>query len=383
MPVEGVLGLQYPVVLVREHYQPGRYAHELCCVVCRHPFVQRDAEVHAAVCHEDRRMPFCNHVMRGHPVVPHCLRCRAPRRPALADASECLPVAGRSHRAIRSARTRVCPVFVETSVVPVREPHLFGSHVHVLFVEYPGMRYESIEDIAVNPAEVVYGVAAVAGPACGHLPDVRLGLERTCRHEVVLHVQARVVARYLLCPFLPERCGAASVGQYGHISLRRHQTVVPPVGPSLAERALRPSQADEDGRIFLAAVEMRRIDHPCEHVLPVHCLYVPRFCLHGVELREYGVIHMCYLADVHRLRSHLAFCRKRGAARDLKRGGRYSASVGSSGLVPDPDAYQLGREVHAAVVGQQGSYSVIFRYMERRIEVIPQVLAGDSLYVPG
>ena len=161
------------------------------------------------------------------------------------------------------------------------------------------MRYESIEDIAVNPAEVVYGVAAVAGPACGHFPDVRLGLERTCRHEVVLHVQARVVARYLLCPFLPERCGAASVGQYGHISLRRHQAVVPPVGPALAERALRSSQADEDGRIFLAAVEMRRIDHPCEHVLSVHCLYVPRFCLHGVELREYGVIHMCYLADVH------------------------------------------------------------------------------------
>ena len=128
---------------------------------------------------------------------------------------------------------------------------------------------------------------------------------------------------------------------------------------------------------------MRRIDHPCKHVLSVHCLYVPGFCLHGVELREYGVIHMRYLTNVHRLLNNLAFCRKRGVARDLKRGGRYGASIKSSSLVPDPDAYQLGREVHAAVVGQQGSYSVFFRYMERRIEVIPQVLACDPLYVPG
>lgn len=64
VPVEGVLWLENPVVLVGEDDEAGRDAHELGGVVGGHAFIDGDTEVHAAVGDEDRGVPGGDELVR-------------------------------------------------------------------------------------------------------------------------------------------------------------------------------------------------------------------------------------------------------------------------------------------------------------------------------
>ena len=152
------------------------------------------------------------------------------------------------------------------------------------------MRHEAVEDVAVDTHEVVGAVAAVGSAAAGHLADEGLSLELPCGAEVVLHVEADVVAADFLLPFLAEGGGAAAVGHHHDVSLLRHQAVAPAVAPVLAVGTLRAAEDYGDGGIDLALVELGRIHHPGLHTLSVDGADLPALAGRGVELLENGVV---------------------------------------------------------------------------------------------
>ena len=112
VPVKCILRLEYPVVLIREDYQPGRDSHQLGRIVGRHSLVYRYSEVHSPVGHEDRGVPPGDKLVGRPGVMTDGLRRIAPRRSSLADASECLAVACGTDRTFRCTDTRVCLIFM-------------------------------------------------------------------------------------------------------------------------------------------------------------------------------------------------------------------------------------------------------------------------------
>ena len=121
-----------------------------------------------------------------------------------------------------------------------------------------------------------------------------------------------------------------------------HETVVPAVAPALAQSTLRSAKEYLDGRIHLCRIELRRIEYPGEHLLPVSGLD-PAFT------RLVG----CQLAD--------------------------DASV----LIGDPaersvslvHGHEFGRELHRTVTCEQGAVND----GERRVEIVPCIVRSDSL----
>ena len=255
------------MVLVREHDEFGRYTHHLSRIEGSHAFVHRDAEVRAAVDAEDGRVPVLHQLVRGVGVVAHGGGLVAPGRAGLLQAAKGDTVAGGPHLPF------LVGVFVgNAAIVPVGEPHFFRSHVHVLLVEDTGVRDEAVVHIPVDTGQVVNAIAAIGGAAGRHAAHIRFRLDVTGCREVILHVQANVVAGDFLAPGLAKSRGTAAVREHHHIALMAHEQVVPAVAPALRERPLRAAQANLDGRVGLGGVELRREQHPGEHLLPVHSI---------------------------------------------------------------------------------------------------------------
>ena len=165
----------------------------------------------------------------------------------------------------------------------------------MLLIEDSRVRDECIEHVSMCSAEVVYRVSSIAGSACCHLAYERLRLHFFGSRKVILHVEARIIAGYLLCPLLAECSGSTSVWKHDDVSLICHQSVVPAVRPALAERALRASKADCDSRVSLRRIELRRVENPCEHVFSVYRLHISCLCAVILELAEDVLVLMCYL----------------------------------------------------------------------------------------
>ena len=202
---------------------------------------------------------------------------------------------------------------------------------------------EAVIDVAVDSGHVVDAEPAIGSPAAGNLAYVGLLLQLTGGAQVVLHVEADVVAAYLLAPLLTECGGAATVGKDYDVALGCHQAVVPPVAPSLAKGSLGTSEEYLDCGIDLSGIEFRRIEDPGKHLLAVHGRYPAFLDVAGIEL-----------------------------AKDV------------SVLVGDPaersvgffDSHKFGREFHRTVAGEQCSVD----NGERRIEVVPGIIRGDAVY---
>ena len=64
VPKQGILWLEYPVVLFREDDKPARNSHHLGGIECCHTLLVRNAEVHHSVYAEYRGMPFRYHLAR-------------------------------------------------------------------------------------------------------------------------------------------------------------------------------------------------------------------------------------------------------------------------------------------------------------------------------
>ena len=260
----------------------------------------------------------------------------APRRAGLLDAAECLAVAARTLLAGGVG------IFRKSAVVEVREPKFLCLVVHVLLVEDSGVGDEAVIDIAVDSGHVIDAESAVGGSTASKFADIRFSLELLGRAEVVLHILTDVVAADLLAPFLTERGRASAVGKNHDVALVGHETVVPAVAPALAQSTLRSAKEYLDGRIHLCRIELRRIEYPGEHLLPVSGLDPALTRLVG-----------CQLAD--------------------------DASV----LIGDPaersvslvHGHEFGRELHRTVTCEQGAVND----GERRVEIVPCVVRSDSL----
>ena len=134
------------------------------------------------------------------------------------------------------------------------------------------MGYEAVVQVSVKAFQHVGGVAAVGSTHAGELAYVVLALEPASGCEIVLHVEARVVAGNLLLPLLSEGSGAAAVRHDDHIALLSHEPVAPAVAPVLGIGSLRTSEHDFYSRILLGRVEVRRVEHPALHLFAVHGL---------------------------------------------------------------------------------------------------------------
>ena len=200
---------------------------------------------------------------------------------------------------------------------------------------------EAVVGVAVDPRHVVHAESTVGGPAAGDLADVRFLLHLAGGAQVVLHVEADVVAADLFAPILAESGRPTAVRENDDVALRGHQPVVPAVAPPLAERTLRASKEDLDRRIGLRRVELGRVEDPCEHLLAVDSLHETLLGLVGVKLSDNVPVLIRNPGE--------------GAA-----------------LFVDRD--QFCRKFHRAVAGEEGALDS----GERRVEVIPGIIRSDA-----
>ena len=117
--------------------------------------------------------------------------------------------------------------------------------------------------------------------------DIGLLLHVVDCAQVVTHILAAVIARYLCVPLSTEAGKSATVGSDDDITVRRHHCKVPTIAPELAYGLLGTALAIKHCGILLALIEVGRQDNPCEHLLAIgrghHFLFN---CRHGHLIEE-------------------------------------------------------------------------------------------------
>ncbi len=180
------------------------------------------------------------------------------------------------------------------------------------------MGEECPETAFVVAREPIDREAAVAGAGTSEAVLIHVGFfgQRVDGRKVIFHVLSAIVAANLLKPLLPEAGEAAAVGGDHDIAVGSHHLQVPAVGPKLAYHALGAALTIEQRGVFLRRVEVGRIHHPGEHLLPVGGLDASLFHVAHAELgknllvfeRELGSTagSEVYRIDLGRLREGLA-----------------------------------------------------------------------------
>ena len=160
---------------------------------------------------------------------------------------------------------------VRTAHIPIGEPFLLGFEVLHLHVENPVVCDEGFEALVVVSCEPIDAESAEGSPYAAKVVAVDIGLAANLVNgsQVVAHALPAVIAADGSIPLIAEARQPTAVGRHHDIALRRHCHEVPAVTPELAHRRLRSALAEEQGGVFLRGVEMRRIDHPCQHLLSI------------------------------------------------------------------------------------------------------------------
>ena len=260
---------------------------------------------------------------------------------------------------------------------------------------------EAVVDVAVDTGEVIDAVTAVGRTAGGDAAHIGLILYHPGGAEIIVHVQADVVAGNLLAPGLAEGRCTAAVRKNHHIALMAHQEVVPPVAPALVKRALGASQADFDCRILLGGIEARRQKNPGEHLLPVDGSDHAGLGLMSVELAQDMFVLESELQDgvvLHRNEFggeiHGCETAQQGAVLEHAEGGREIEPeiVGSEaehhGLVLEHhvedalDTLGEGGEVDGlAVLGPDGAVGIVFKVRSYVADIVDFGIAALSVRI--
>ena len=332
------------MVLLGEYHQLRGNAHHLRGVERGHTLLVGDAVVHHSVDAEYGGAPLRDHGRGRVLVVVPCLGGAGIRRSGLLHAAEGHSVAG------RAGLPGSVGVLGQAAVVPVGEPHLLGGEPELLLVEDARMGYEAVVEPVVQALEHVDRISSVRGAHRRELAHIGPALDVPACRQVVLHVEPAVVAGDLLLPLLSEGGGAAAVGEYHYVSLLRHKAVAPPVAPVLGVRALGAAEKYLHRRVYLAFVELRRVDHPTLHLLAVYGGELYALHAYVVELREYVSVLIAEPAE---------------------------------GRAPCRDVYrdQFERELEAVVGAQQPDSVRTLAYCERREEVTGPRGVGYAAYV--
>ena len=80
--------------------------------------------------------------------------------------------------------------------------------------------------------------------------------------EIVFHALSAIIATDSLIPFQAKSGKPPTVRCHDNIIISRHDLEIPAVRPELANRALRATLTEQQGRILLIRIELRRIDNP-------------------------------------------------------------------------------------------------------------------------
>ena len=187
--------------------------------------------------------------------------------------NRCVPFVCEEVRRIGIAahRNRIALLPRSATQIPVDEPFFFGLQVLHLQVEDAVVRDERLESLVVMTCQPIHAEAA---KRCAYATQMVFVHIRLLAHlvngsQIILHAQTAVVTRDFLVPFIAEARQSAAVGRYDDVIVRGHHHEVPTIAPELTNRRLRAAFAVEQSRIFLAWVEVRRIDNPGQHLLAV------------------------------------------------------------------------------------------------------------------
>ena len=125
----------------------------------------------------------------------------------------------------------------------------------------------------------IYGEASEAGAYATQavFVDERLLCHFVNGGEVVLHALAAVITADGFVPLYTEARKTAAVGGYDDIVVGCHNLEIPTVAPELADGTLRAAFTEEEGGVLLVGVELRRINHPGQHLLAVGGLHPAGF----------------------------------------------------------------------------------------------------------
>ena len=120
--------------------------------------------------------------------------------------------------------------------------------------------------------------------------------------KIVAHALTRPVAADLLAPLAAEAGQTVAVGCNDYIAVSSHNHEVPTIAPELADGALRTTFTEEQCRIFLRLVEVRRQDNPVVQVFARARLGPSRLNGASLQLVEDVLVLTCNLLTCGLLR---------------------------------------------------------------------------------
>jgi len=244
------------MVFVWKHQQFGRNASEFGSIESLHALGGQNAVIFFTMDAQNGRIPVLNEFMRwiGKRTLCHYV-FRVPVRPA--------------H-------------------IPIFKPHFFGFQVLSFTIKNAAVRDECFKAFLMVSCQPVYGETAVRSADTTQAVFIHVGFSRNGINgwKIVQHILASIISADLLFPLLPHSRNTAPIGCYNDVPFGCHQLKVPTVGPKLPECALWAACTEQDGRIGLCRIKIRRINHPSQHFLVIGGLDHPFFHATHFELLE-------------------------------------------------------------------------------------------------
>ena len=141
------------------------------------------------------------------------------------------------------------------------------------------MSNERFEPFVVMSGQPIYGESSEAGTYTSQaiFVYIRLFCHFIDSSEIIFHTLATVVTTDLLVPFHAKSRQAATIRSNNDIIIGCHNLEVPAIRPELAYRTLRTSFTEQQSRIFLVRIKLRRIDYPCQHLFAICCFHPATF----------------------------------------------------------------------------------------------------------
>ena len=157
-------------------------------------------------------------------------------------------------------------------ILPIAEPCFFGICVHGFEVESSIVSDKTFESLVMMSCKIIH---AEASKACANSTKTVFIYERQIvasviyGTKIVFHAHAGPIAANLFIPFASEAGQASAIGCYDYVAVSCHYLEVPSVTPELRYRTLRPSFAEQEGRILLCGIKISRKNNPIHHIFAV------------------------------------------------------------------------------------------------------------------
>ena len=153
---------------------------------------------------------------------------------------------------------------VRSTHIPIGEPHLFRFQILHFHIKDTIVGDKRLETFIMMTCQPIYGESTEAGAYTTQaiLIYIRFLGYLVNSSEIVFHALSAIIAADSLIPFQAKSGKTPTVRCHDNIVISRHDLEIPAVRPELAHRALRATLTEQQGRILLIRIELRRIDNP-------------------------------------------------------------------------------------------------------------------------